>query len=568
MKRNPATLANTEYDLIVVGGGIFGVCSAWDAASRGLKVALIEQGDFGHATSANHFKVVHGGIRYLQHLDILRIRESSAERSAMLRIAPHLVHPMPFAIPTYGHGMESREIMMAALAMYDACTFDRNRDISDPTRHVPRSRTISRAETLRMFPQLGDTNLTGAAIFHDGQMQNPPRLSLAFVQSAVAAGADVANYTEVVSFLRDGNDEKAAVIGVAVHDKLTDDEYEVRGKLVLNATGPWAKWLLGTKKETTLPQEPKFSRDAYFVVKRKLVDSHALAIQGQTKDPDAVLSRGNRHLFLAPWREYTLVGVWHIVFDGRPEEFTVTEEDLQEFIDEVNISCPELSIDRDEVSMWNAGLTLFGENDPNAKDLSYGKRSILVDHQQQHGIDGLISLIGVRFTTARGMAEKAISMAFQKLGKDIPVCKTRVKPLHGGAFDTFAGLLSSATNRCPDSVDHAVLKPMIHNHGTNYTNVFGCVAEEPELGQTIANTTTIKADVVHAVREEMAMTLGDIVFRRTDMGTGSHPGFEALQTSADLMAAELGWSDDKKYRELAEVEALFPSLSVPRTAVG
>jgi len=560
MKRNSAALANTEYDIIVVGGGIFGVCSAWDAASRGLKVALIEQGDFGHATSANHFKVVHGGIRYLQHLDIPRIRESSAERSALLRVAPHLVHPMPFVIPTYGHGMESREVMMAGLMAYDACTFDRNRDISDPKRHVPRSRTISRTETIKMFPQLSDTDLTGAAIFHDGQMHNPPRLSLAYVQSAVEAGADVANYTEVVEFLRDGDDEKSAVTGVAVHDRLTGDEYEVRGKLVLNATGPWAKWLLGTKKETKLEREPTFSRDAYFVVNRKLVGSHALAIQGQTKDPDAVLSRGNRHLFLVPWRDYTLVGVWHVVHKGRPEEFTVSDEDLQGFIDEVNVSCPELNINPDEVSMWNAGLTLFGENDPNAKDLSYGKRSILVDHKADHGIDGLISLIGVRFTTSRGMAEKAINLAFQKLGIEVPVCKTRVKPLYGGDFDTFDGLIQNATTKCPESVEKSILPDLLHSHGTQYPKLFDYIENDPSLGARIGKTSTLKADVVHAVRNEMAQKLGDIVFRRTDMGTGAHPGDEALQTSADLVAEELGWSTDRKERELAEVEAAFPKL--------
>ncbi|MEZ4659952.1 MAG: FAD-dependent oxidoreductase [Caldilineaceae bacterium] len=151
MRRDISALANKEYDLIVVGGGIFGICAAWDAALRGLSVALIEQGDFGHATSANHFKVVHGGIRYLQHADIPRIRESSAERSALLRVAPHLVHPMPFVIPTYGHGMESREAMTAALIAYDLCTFDRNRGIKDPTRHIARPHHWA-GQDAEMFP--------------------------------------------------------------------------------------------------------------------------------------------------------------------------------------------------------------------------------------------------------------------------------------------------------------------------------------------------------------------------------------------------------------------------------
>lgn len=554
MKRETSALANKEYDLVVIGGGIFGICAAWDAAMRGLSVALIEQGDFGHATSANHFKVVHGGIRYLQHADIPRIRESSAERSALLRIAPHLVHPMPFVIPTYGHGMESREAMTAALIAYDLCTYDRNRGIKDPTRHIPRGHTISRAKTLEMFPQLNDKGLTGAAIFHDGQMYNPPRLSLAIVQSAVAAGADVVNYAEVVQFLRNGD----RVTGVAVYDRLTGDEFEVRGRVVLNATGPWAKWLLGGDKALDLKKKPSFSRDAYFVVKRNLVNKHALAIQGQTKDPDAVLSRGNRHLFMVPWRDYTLVGVWHVVFNGRPEDFTVTESDLQGFIDEVNVSYPGINLSLDDVTMWNAGLTLFGENESNAKDLSYGKRSILLDHAKEHGIEGLISLIGVRFTTARGMAEKAIDMALGKLGKAVSQTFTEHTPVYGGDFERFDDLVRSATANLPSTASTSVATALAHNHGSHFQDVLKYGEEDSTLVQCVNGSTVLKAEVIHAARTEMAEKLSDIVFRRTELGTGSHPGAEALQVCAALMASEKGWDQARVAREIAEVEEMFP----------
>jgi len=132
MKRNVAALDGKEYDLIVVGGGIFGICAAWDATLRGLSVALLERGDFAHATSANCFKIVHGGIRYLQHADLYRVRESSHERNVLLRIAPHLVHPLPIAIPTYGHGVQGKAFLQAGLRAYNLITFDRNRGITDP----------------------------------------------------------------------------------------------------------------------------------------------------------------------------------------------------------------------------------------------------------------------------------------------------------------------------------------------------------------------------------------------------------------------------------------------------
>ena len=558
MKRDVAAMASQEFDLIVIGGGIFGICAAWDATLRGLSVALIERDDWGHATSANHFKVVHGGIRYLQHVDIPRIRESSAERRAFLRVAPHLVQPMPFVIPTYGYGLGSRPVMQAGLALYDLVTADRNSGIRDKRRRIPRGRTISRRETLRLFPHVNPTGLTGAAIFHDGQMYNPARLSLAFVQSAAEAGAAVANYAEAVAFLRD--DEQPSVSGVVVHDRLTGDEVKVRSKSVLNAAGPWARWLLDASPDLTLKRKPTFSRDAYFVVNKPLVHEYALAIQGQTKDPDAVVSRGNRHLFLVPWRGYTLIGVWHVVFDGYPDDMTIAADDVQGFINEVNASHPTLDLTLDDVCMVNAGLTLFGENDPEAADLSYGKRSILIDHQTEHGINGLVSLIGVRYTTARGMAEKAIDLIERKLGRQKSPCNTAHTPVYGGDFKNFASVIDAATKSRPMDVATDAIPALVHNYGALYTDLFGLIEKRPELAKTIGSTTVLQAEIVHAAHEEMACKLSDVVLRRTDLGAGAFPGEAALHTCADLLAAELGWGEEEKERELADVRAAYPDF--------
>ncbi len=189
MKRDTLALTNYEYDLIIVGGGFFGVCAAWEAASRGFSVALIEKGDFCQATSANHYKFVHGGIRYLQHADLSRVRESCRERSVLLRIAPHLVRPIPIVIPTYGHGTKGKVFLRAGFAIYDLLTSDRNIGLSDPGQQVPNGKFISRKEVLERFPGLSRQGLTGGAILHEGQYYNPPRLAISFLQSAVEAGA-------------------------------------------------------------------------------------------------------------------------------------------------------------------------------------------------------------------------------------------------------------------------------------------------------------------------------------------------------------------------------------------
>jgi glycerol-3-phosphate dehydrogenase len=556
MRRNVSALAEREYDLIIIGGGIFGICAAWDATLRGLSVALVERGDFGHATSANHFKIVHGGIRYLQHADLYRIRESNLERNVLLRTAPHLVHPLPFVIPTYGHGMQGKEALTAGLWLYNLITFDRNRGLRDPQRRIPRARFISRQECLEMSPHLEHRGLTGAAVFHEGQMYNPTRLSLSYLRSAVESGADAANHLEVTGFVRD----RDRVFGVEAQDRLSGDGLEIRGRVVLNAAGPWAGHLLGIHMGLRLRPAPFFSRDAYFVVGRRLVGDYALAAQGKTKDPDALLSRGHRHLFLVPWRDYTLIGVWHVVHNGAPDEFTVTEEDLQGFLDEINEANPSLGLTLKDVSMWNAGLTLFGENEPGATDLSYGKRSLIIDHAKDHGLEGLVTLIGVRFTTARGVATKAINLVFEKLGRKLPKSATAVTPIYGGQIECFDEFLHQATEQRPPGLCAEVMPAMLHNHGSAYPEVLKYIDENPTWVETVGTSKVIKAEVVHAVRKEMAQKLGDVVFRRTDLGTGEHPGEAALRTCAGLMAAELEWDEGRVQKELAEVRAVFPNF--------
>ena len=408
MLRTVSALADKEYDLVIVGGGIFGICAAWDAVSRGLSVAMIERGDFAHATSANCFKMVHGGIRYLQHLDLHRVRESSHERNVLLRIAPHLVNPLPIVVPTYGHRLEGKELLCAGLLAYAAVAFGRNRKIQDPQKRIPLGRVISREDCLAKYPGLKRDGLTGAVIFYDAQMYSPARLALSFLKSAVEYGAQAANYVEATGFNLKGD----RITAIRVKDRMSGEKFEIRGKVILNAAGPWAEHLLRRCLGVKTNLEFVYSRDTFFMVPRRLVEHHALALRTKYRDPDAIVSRGNRHLFLVPWGDHTLVGVWHNVYTGEPNDFTVTENNLQEFINDVNEAYPPLALQIRDVSMWNAGLVLLGDNKPETVNVSYGKRSQLIDHQAVHGTKGLVTMIGVRYTTARGVAERAVDLVF------------------------------------------------------------------------------------------------------------------------------------------------------------
>ena len=240
MQRNTTALADGEFDVLIIGGGAFGAAAARDAALRGLRTALIERADFGGGASAECFKMVHGGIRYLQHADIPRLRASCRERSALLRIAPHLVQPLPIAIPTYGYGRRGRAFLGAGACAYDLLTVGRNAGIARSRTPDPTHAGFFRAtEVLAHFPHLRAPDLSGAVVFEDGQMYNPARLVLAFVKGAVAAGATACNYVEAQRFVWDGD----AVRGVRVRDHLSGDTFDVRARLTLNAAGPWADYL-------------------------------------------------------------------------------------------------------------------------------------------------------------------------------------------------------------------------------------------------------------------------------------------------------------------------------------
>ncbi|MGH7557122.1 MAG: glycerol-3-phosphate dehydrogenase/oxidase [Gemmatimonadota bacterium] len=552
MRRDPAALQGPEFDLVVIGGGIFGACAAREAARRGLSVALVERGDFSSATSAQSFKMVHGGMRYLQHADLKRVRQSSADRHTLLFIAPHLVRPLPIVVPTYGHGMRGKEALRAAMAVYDALTFDRNAGISDPGRRIPRGRCLSRTEVLEAYPGLPEPGLTGAGVFSDGQMINPPRLVLAFIRSAVESGAVVSNYVEAIRILvRDGRVE-----GVAARDVLTGDEILVRGRVVLNAAGPYAEGLL-VRSGSPLAGWTPWSRDAYMVVDRPLVPgSGALALPAQTNDPDAVLSRGPRHLFLVPWKGATLVGVWHAVYEGEPDDYTVHESELRGFLDEINAAYAGLDLTLDDVSLWNAGLIPFGENDPSAKDLRFGHRSRLVDHAAEHGVQGLVTLIGVRYTTGPSDAARAVELALEKLGRQ--AVPPEPAPVHGGDVPDVAGLVDRVLAGAPRTIPPAALRALAQNHGSEVDRVLGLARDRPDLARTIGGSTVLRAEAVHAVREEMAVTLGDVVLRRTDLGTARYPGDAALLECLALVADEAGWDAARREREMERVQEAFP----------
>jgi glycerol-3-phosphate dehydrogenase len=554
MVRDLNKLTNTEYDVIIIGGGIFGACALWEAAHRGLSACLVEKGDFCEATSANHYKMVHGGIRYIQHGDIPRLRESSIERSAFLRIAPHMVTPLPVVIPTYGHGMKGKEILRLGMFLYDSFTADRNYKIPDKDRKIPFCYSISKEKVQQLFPGIKSEGLTGAAIFNDAQMYNPPRLALSFIKSACSLGADAANYVQAEQLLFSDN----KCFGVLAKDSISSEVFSIKGKIILNTAGPWAYNFL-RKSGITLKSKPSFSRDTAFVLNRPALNQFALATTLKTKDVDSVIDRGGRHVFIVPWlnRNRLMIGVWHVVWGKTEYKVFVTENEINEFISEVNEAYPKLELKREDIAFVNTGLTLFGERTPGSKRMSFGKRSLLIDHKTSDGMDGIVTLIGVRATMGRAMAEQAINLISQKLEKEIPESKSKYFPLYGGDFSSFKSLESEIYSRWGNVIDKNALKALAHNYGSKYDEVLNEVRNDNRLAKLIGNSDVTKAEVIYCIRNEMALKLKDIVMRRTNLGTAGYPGKENLEICADIMAGELKWSAEKKSKELDEAEEYY-----------
>ncbi|HEX6015261.1 MAG TPA: glycerol-3-phosphate dehydrogenase/oxidase [Geminicoccaceae bacterium] len=550
MERDLPALARGEFDLVVIGGGVFGAAATLDAAQRGLKVALVERTDFAGATSAHSFKMIHGGIRYLQHGDVRRVRHSARARAAFLRVAPHLAHPLPIVVPTYGRGMRGKTVLRLGMAAYDLLTADRNRGIADRTRRIPNGRFLGRDEVLRRYPGMDPYGLTGAGVFCDGQMHNPPRLVLAFVQSAAEAGAVCANHVEATGLLQ----RAGRVTGVQARDALTGDRLEVRARFVLNAAGPYAEAVLAGGLGRGLAPATPFSRDAYFVVRRPLVEGdHALTLPSLTSDPDAILSRGARHLFLVPWHGATLVGVWHKVYRGHPDAYEITEAELEAWTGEINLAYGGLGLTPDDVALGSAGLVPFGENDPDAAHLKFAHRSRIVDHARERGLEGLLTLIGVRYTTGPVEAVEAVDLVCGRLPRAAPPSRLAATPVRGGGFDDFEALVARFAREAPEAIRPASLRAVVHNHGTAAADLLARTQRRPDWARPLPGCDVLEVEIAHAARSEMAMTLADAVFRRTDLCTLGHPGEAPLRAAARVMAACRGWDDARQAAELDDV---------------
>ncbi|UCG25920.1 MAG: glycerol-3-phosphate dehydrogenase/oxidase [Chloroflexota bacterium] len=564
MKRDLAGMSREEYDLLVIGGGIYGACVAWDAALRGLSVALVEKGDFGGATSANSLKIIHGGLRYLRNGSLRLMRTMVRERSIWMRIAPHLAHPLPFLMPTNRHLASGRLALSVALTINDIVSYDRNTN-DDPQKRLPNGRTISKQASLRALPGLRPDDVTGGAIWYDAQIFNSERLLISIVESAVNSGASAANYAEAITFLLAG----AEVKGVRARDVMDGQEFEIQAKVTVNCAGAWADTVLGFLGNRS-PEPTSHLSVALNLVTRQIRPDVAMGVYGHRPVAGGFdgESQQSQVLFIVPWRQYSLIGTTHAHFTGPPQSFEVTEATVQDLIDRVNAAYPGAALMRDDVYHVHQGYlpaVEIGAADDEVKLLREGR---VHDHAQKDGIDGLITVVGVKYTTARHVAQEVVDRAAAKLAQKTRPCRTHLTPIIGGQVERFDEFLSDVIAQYSELLGPEVSEHLAYTYGSNYHQVLNYLDDDPSLGQTICEVfPVIKAEVIHAIRQEMALTLADVVLRRTELGAAGLPEEECIAVCADLMTAELGWNHDRRQKEIEGVYTAYGRLKMAAGAI-
>jgi glycerol-3-phosphate dehydrogenase len=536
MRRDLERLARQTFDLLIIGGGVTGACIARDAALRGLSVALIEKNDFAHATSAHNSKLIHGGLRYLRNFELGLVRESLKERRIWQRTAPHLVQPLLFFVPLYGGGWKARATLSAGLTLYDVLAFDRAW-LDDPAQRLPGHSWLDARDAVAREPALDGPGLEGAFLYYDAQMYAPERLALECVLDADAHGAAAANHLEAASLLTCNG----AVAGATVRDVFTGWSFDIRAKLAILAAGPWADLFLAQALGRPASHKLLRSKGIHVVV------------PAMTREAALTVAAGGGHFFVLPWRGHSLLGTTDTAFPGAPDDVSVTEADIQGFLGFVNEHLPSSHLKRSDVIHFYAGLRPLVADGARS---TYGasRRAEMIDHQKDDRIDGLFSVIGGKWTTSRHLAEQVVDAIVTKLGAKARACATGTAILPGGLARFSEFLVQQAC----DYEGLPMLPHLARLYGARVADVLELSGSRPELSAPLSASGDIGAQVLFAMREEMALTLEDVVMRRTGIGQLGHPGDASIEAVADLMSGELGWN---AARRETEIRSLIPTFT-------
>ncbi|PHR29796.1 MAG: hypothetical protein COA36_02785 [Desulfotalea sp.] len=555
MKRNVSVLGDRKFDVVVIGAGIHGATIALEAVKAGFSVALLEKGDFGHSTSANSLKIIHGGIRYLQHGDLKRMRESILSRRSMMQFAPHLVKPLACLMPTYGHGLKGREMMRLAFGIYDLVAWDKNVGLSTENR-LSLGKSIDLGEVKWAVPGVAEKGLTGGAVWYDALAENTERLVLEYIKEAVRYGAVAVNYTEVVDIETDNG----KVTAVVAEDLLENgDKTRISCDKVINAAGPWLATLMGDSSDLGAQ---KWATAINIVVKKQLFKKYAVGLEGYTSfvDKDALIKRGKRLFFFVPWRhKYTMVGTTYSAYQGKADEFALSREELQKFLDDINKVYPDGDLSLDDISFYHAGLLPMDEAGNSEEDsVQLDKSSKIIEHKASDQLEGVYSIKGVKYTTAPVIALDMVKILCKNDTQDSRSCGSYVtRPPLNVDLGPLIQKLGDEYPRIKLYLEKA--------YGTDWRSVVKYLVKgidsplEAPLWLSV-EPPMLEAELEYFIHDEMAVSLSDVIFRRSNIGAAEEPDATVLRKIAGVMARELDWSEKDILAQMSRVKQKFALL--------
>lgn len=531
-QHNLARLADEMFDYIIIGGGITGAGIAREAALRGRRVALIEKNDFAFGTSSRSSKLVHGGVRYLETYEFGLVFESCTERRRLQHMAPYMVLPLPFLLPIYKGAKNGFYKIMAGMWLYDILALFRN---------IKRHKMLRPKEVLQIFPSLRQEGLTGAPRYYDAGVDDA-RLTLVTLKAAHDHGAVITNYTEATGLVKEGGKTR----GVVAKDVIGGRDVTIRGHVVVSALGPWTDAILKMDD----PQAPSLMRPTkgvHFLVKRsRLGSDHALGYFSP---------RDDRLMFLIPWGEFSIIGTTDTDYQGDLDLVYADADDVDYILDAINVQFPGVNLSRDDIISTYAGVRPLVAEEGKGKSES----DISREHKIWETPSGLICIAGGKLTTYRSMAKQLVDVAERKLhqvtGREtVGDPHSERLPLQGGEVGMQEELEAQARAALGARVPEDVIKHLLHAYGSHYSNVAAVLAEDPTLAERLApDLPYIKAEVVHAVRNEMAMTLIDMLNRRLHLlMEEASQGLDQAETVAAMMAHEMGWPAEERRAQVEE----------------
>lgn len=519
-------LNNGHYDLVVIGGGINGAAITRDAADRGLRVALLEKADFAVGTSSWNSRLIHGGLRYLEHGELPLVYESLHDRECLLRIAPHLVQPLPFVVPLYGHNHLPGWMFKIGLMLYDALSLRKS---------VPHHRSISRNGVAAELPGLNKKALSGALHYYDGQVDFPERLVLETVVSAHRLGAATANYMRVTGI----NTAEGRAVGVSARDEITGEEFTVDADCVVNAAGPWVDDLTGP---LNIDRQIGGTTGTHLVV-----DPFPGA-------PDAAIyfeaKTDNRPILVIPWNGRYLIGTTDDRFTGDPETVRGTDDEVQYLLTETNMLIPEANLTVGQILYTYTGVRPLPYR-PDSKPGAIPRSHLIVAHDN---VPNLLSVVGGKLTPHLSLGSETVEKAGRILERKLRPSRTAATPLPGATASQWSGH-REASQQLRELLpwDAPINKRLVAVYGARARQILARWEAEPQLQQVIGTGrgAVLAAEIAFVLEDEGALTLVDILHRRTMVGLEPDLATGIAQEVA-LVAGKLqGWSPEEIEHQVA-----------------